>query len=131
MVQNCPLCNTLSSVFYENMKQLFYHCNCCYGIFKDKGFLLSKELEFNHYKNHNNEPNDEGYQKFVAPVVLSVFKDFNPGHSGLDYGAGSGSAIFKLLNDQNFQIEQYDPFFYNFKELLAKCEFKVNYYYIL
>lgn len=126
MAQNCPLCNTKSAVFYNNIKQLFYLCGNCHGIFLDKNLLLSRESEFLRYQNHNNDVNDVAYQQFVSPIVSSVLQDFKAQHGGLDYGAGPGPVISKLLQERNFQIEQYDPFFHDFPELLHK-----KYHYIV
>ena len=47
-------------------------------------------------------------------------RDFEPIHKGLDFGAGTGPVISKILQDNNFEIAQYDPFFHNHPELLKK-----------
>jgi len=69
---------------------------------------------------HNNDVNDSGYHKFVSPIVNAVLNDFLPEHKGLDFGAGTGPVISKLLTDRNYQIKQYDPYFFNLPELLQK-----------
>jgi SAM-dependent methyltransferase len=40
--------------------------------------------------------------------------------SGLDYGAGTGPVITKMLREKGYQIETYDPFFNPRKEALKK-----------
>ena len=45
---------------------------------------------------------------------------------GLDFGAGHGPVIAKILEDKNFDVKIYDPFFYNKKSLL-----KTKYDYII
>lgn len=60
---------------------------------------------------HHNDVNDPRYQKFVRPIVESVVKYCQKAHVGLDFGCGTGPVISKLLLDQGYKIEQYDPFF--------------------
>lgn len=74
--------------------------------------------EESRYLEHNNDINDERYQQFVMPIVQQVVDHYTPEHRGLDFGAGTGPVISKLLTDRSYQIVQYDPFFHNYPELL-------------
>ena len=116
----CPLCNSRSTVFYKFKKQLYHQCNNCFGIFVDKKLIPDREAEILRYKKHRNDIENEGYQKFVSPITSAILRDFNQKHKGLDFGAGSGPIISKILKDNDFQIKQYDPFFHNFPNLLEK-----------
>jgi hypothetical protein len=120
----CPLCNNNSALFYQNNTQKYHQCANCYGIFVDHKLRPDKATELSRYKQHNNDVEDKGYQKFVSPITSSVMHDFTPNDTGLDFGAGTGPVISKILNDNNFQIVQYDPFFHDYPELLDK---KYNY----
>lgn len=113
----CPLCNSVSESFYRDN---FLICTGCSGIFRPRKFLLTPEDEKTRYSLHNNDANDIRYQHFVSPITDAVLKGHQPGHSGLDFGSGSGSAIAKVLNDKNYNISQYDPYFRNYPELLEK-----------
>lgn len=88
--------------------------------------LPDPEKEKGRYESHNNDIYDERYQAFVSPVVESVLQDFTEGEKGLDFGAGPGPVISKLLQDKNYDIVQYDPYFYNDSTLLEK-----KYHYIV
>jgi len=118
MKNYCPLCSSIGSIFYQSNKQLYYQCNNCYGIFVDKQFRLDREAEIEHYRTHNNDVNDKNYQKFVFPIFSAIKRDFTQNDKGLDFGAGTGPVISKLLRDNNFIIVQYDPFFHNYPNLL-------------
>lgn len=129
MTENCPLCNSKSEVFYNSPKQLFYKCDNCFGIFLSRNLLPTNETEIERYQYHNNDMNDLGYQKFVSPIVNAVKQHFNANHIGLDFGAGTGPVLSKMLQKTSYQIKQYDPFFHNYPELLnekydyiASCE---------
>jgi SAM-dependent methyltransferase len=129
MTENCPLCKSKSEVFYNAPKQLFFCCNTCSGIFLSRKLLPTDEEEVERYQYHNNDVNDLGYQKFVSPIVDTVKANFNTTHKGLDFGAGTGPVLSKMLKEAGYQIKQYDPFFHNYPELLnekydyiASCE---------
>jgi len=114
----CPLCANPGKVFYQYKEKLFHQCSHCYGIFMDENHHPTAENEKLRYEEHNNDTEDKKYQQFVSPITSAIMKDFRPAHKGLDFGAGTAPVISKVLNDHNYQIKPYDPFFYNFPELL-------------
>ncbi len=116
----CPLCDTVSDVFFQKNKQLYYLCQKCKGIFLSKDLLPSKELERLRYQKHNNDINNIGYFKFISPIINAVLKDFTAKHTGLDFGAGPEPVISKFLTNKNYNIKWYDPFFFNSPQLLQK-----------
>ena len=93
-------------------------CSECYGLFRPVRHLPSLEQERARYETHNNDVDDPRYQAFVSPIVSAVGRDFGPQHSGLDFGAGTGPVISKLLRDKGYQIASYDPLFHNRPALL-------------
>ena len=117
---HCPLCNNASTIFYQYKNRLYHQCNNCLGIFVDEKLIPDKEAEMLRYKQHHNNIEDEGYQKFVAPIISAILRDFNQNNKGLDFGAGTGPVISKLLKDNDFQVKQYDPFFHNYPKLLEE-----------
>jgi len=132
---NCPLCNSKSNTFYKQNDRCFFQCTTCYGIFLDKELRLNQDKEIIRYKLHKNDIEDKNYQQFVSPITSSVLEDFTEKHKGLDFGAGTGPVISKVLNDNDYQIVQYDPFFHNNINLLestydyiACCEVIEHFY---
>lgn len=116
----CPLCSASSSAYFESKISKFHQCSNCRAIFVDKYYLPDKNIEIERYCEHNNDVNDVRYQNFVNPIVGTVLKYFNNMHSGLDFGAGTGPVISKMLTERGYNIEQYDPFFHYHPELLHK-----------
>ncbi len=112
----CPLCHQAGGGRIPET-QLF-RCPECQGVYRHEQYRLSPEEEKARYENHNNDVNDPGYQQFVMPIVAAVLRDFRPEHSGLDFGAGTGPVITKLLREQNFNLVLYDPFFHHDPDLL-------------
>ena len=119
MKVNCPLCNTKSDIYYEDIKK-YYRCGCCKAIFMDRKSLSDIKSEKLVYQQHQNDINDKGYQKFVSPITDLILETFLESSKGLDFGAGTGPVLSKVLQDNNFQIKQYDPFFHNYPELLKQ-----------
>lgn len=117
MTQNCPLCDNSNHTAMNNEFRL---CSHCFGIFKRNDLLLDEHKEKERYDLHNNDANDIEYQNFVSPITQAVLFHFTPTAIGLDFGAGKSSAICKVLRDNNYNIQEYDPFFHNNKVLLAQ-----------
>jgi Methyltransferase domain len=124
----CPLCESSTSFYGSFREKDYYHCSTCYGILMDPQFYLTEDEEVARYKTHNNDVNDRGYQKFVSPIVNAVKEKYNQHHHiGLDFGAGTGPVITKLLEDDGYTVKLYDPFFWNNpKTLEDKYDFIVS-----
>lgn len=115
----CPLCHSKTDLFYGKAK-LYFICRECRGVHLQSKFFLDSELERQRYETHNNDVNDLEYQKFVSPITDRILKDFSKNHIGLDFGAGTGPVISKVLSDNQFQVFQYDPYFHPNEEMLEK-----------
>lgn len=120
MTHSCLLCGTQSTFFINYKDRIYYTCPNCKGIFLEPEQRMETENEEKHYRFHNNDVEDPGYLNFVSPITKAVLNDFTPEHSGLDFGAGTGSAISKVLSDNQYNIKQFDPFFHNYIELLTE-----------
>jgi SAM-dependent methyltransferase len=70
------------------------------------------------YDTHNNDVENEGYQKFVSPITNSVLQNHTTAEIGLDFGAGPGPVIAMLLKEQGYNLALYDPVYHDFPELL-------------
>lgn len=116
--QTCPLCLNKALKFTEIKGNVYFSCANCDGIFIDRNKLPDQNSEISRYLQHNNDVNNIGYQSFVSPIVNEILSSFNTTHKGLDFGAGTGPVISEMLKDNNYLIEQYDPFFHNNPELL-------------
>lgn len=133
---NCPLCHSNNVVlFYQKVKS-HYQCHQCMGIFLDPSQRLSPEEELKRYNIHQNDVHDIKYQNFVSPITSSIMSDFPTSSKGLDFGAGPGPVIAKVLQDNNYQVSLYDPFYHLSPELLegkydyiACCEVMEHFYY--
>lgn len=119
----CILCGSekLSNCLVD--KKTYFSCSGCDLIFLNPEERLSAALEKARYQKHENNVLDQGYQKFVGPLFDSVTKVYLPTHAGLDYGSGPGSAISHLLGVANYNVQKYDPFFFNQPQILKENSF--------
>ncbi|NKQ39066.1 MAG: class I SAM-dependent methyltransferase [Methanosarcinales archaeon] len=136
MLATCPLCSNTGSTFFKNEKQHFYCCKTCKGIFRNTSEHLKPIEEKERYQHHKNHINDLGYIKFANPIISLVKKYFNTNHKGLDFGAGHTPVISEILKTDGFQVEIYDPLFFNKSQVLNKtydfissCEVIEHFYY--
>ncbi len=130
---NCNLC---ASPLKHQIDEDYYECQTCHAIVKDDKFYSDAATEKGRYLEHNNNVEDARYQKFTSPIWQYVLDQFKPEDEGLDFGSGSGPVISKMLQDENYTIAQYDPYFADYPELLDKkydyivsCEVIEHFYY--
>jgi len=127
--EKCPLCQSDYANLYEIKSVNYYKCKNCFGIYMGESFKPDIEKEKLIYLQHQNDVNDLYYQKFVSPITRSIGEDFTKDSKGLDFGAGTGPVIAKVLKDNGYDISIYDPLFHKNESLLetsydfiASCE---------
>lgn len=115
----CSLCMANALPFKTFKVKKYYLCQNCGAVLLGHDYYLSAEAEKARYLAHQNNVNDAGYQKFVAPIVNAVKAGFGCADKGLDFGCGPGPVISKLLKDEDYDIRLYDPLFCNDAEALC------------
>ncbi len=114
----CILCAWEAKTLAAVKERKYYQCPRCSAVFLDPANYLSSIKEKERYEEHNNDVEDPAYQDFVAPVVSEVRDKFGQQHQGLDFGAGTGPVITKLLREKGYRVALYDPFFWDNPEVL-------------
>lgn len=120
MTHICPLCKNNAQSYYQDKDINYYRCKICDAVFEDENHRPQSSAEKLRYEIHENDVEDLNYQKFVSPITSSVLKDFTSYSKGLDFGAGTGPVISKVLNDNGYTITEYDPYFHNYPERLQQ-----------
>jgi hypothetical protein len=135
MDTNCPLCNGKGIPFYKDLKHLFYECADCQGIFRDKSQLLDPDQEKERYLHHVSNIDDEGYYKFVSPIINEVKTHDHNGNTGLDYGCGHTPVLSELLRKEHYDMEIFDAVFFPETSVLKRqyhfivcCEVMEHFY---
>ena len=99
---------------------LFLECERCSLLFKSANFFPTAAKEKARYLLHENNVDDLNYQQFVSPIVNVITKEHSHDNKGLDFGAGTGPVIAKLLKDKGYNISLYDPFFHPDNSVLSE-----------
>mgnify|MGYP001047536504 CR=1 FL=1 len=101
----------------------------------DARALLSPEEEYQKYTEHNNDVDDPGYRNFVKPLVDLISSRHDKATIGLDFGAGPGPVISKMLGERGYHLNLYDPFFHPDTQVLQRtydyivcCEVAEHFY---
>lgn len=120
-MENCPLClSTQIEEFSHANDKLYFKCETCHLIFLDKKFFLPRDEEKLRYESHNNDPSDQRYILHLSKLTDKLIPFLKPGSTGLDYGSGSGKPISFILGKAGYDVSDYDPFFYDYRELLTR-----------
>jgi SAM-dependent methyltransferase len=109
----CPVCHSpepdpLLSVAGRD----YWACAVCEARFLDPRQHPSRAEEYAHYLNHENDPADPGYRRFLARLVEPLLARLPAGASGLDFGCGPGPALAAILREAGHRMALYDPFFH-------------------
>lgn len=116
----CILCDGETEFFKIWRENEYLKCTGCNSLLLNPKDYVSEKLEKARYEEHNNDVDDKRYQNFVSPIVGAVLKEYGKDSIGLDFGAGTGPVISKLLRDNGYNISIYDPFFANYPDRLEK-----------
>ncbi len=111
----CPLCESpeLRPVALLKETRNYHDCVGCGFRFLDPDHRLSPAEEKERYRLHVNDPAQEGYRAYCAPLVDAVAGAQELEATGLDFGAGPDSAAYRMLLERGFRnITRYDRFFF-------------------
>lgn len=117
---SCPLCSGIAHQFYTHGQREFLQCSSCSSAFLHPKHYLTHEQEKAHYECHNNDPDNAGYQNYVSPITNRILTSHTSQQNGLDFGSGTGSPIMKVLEDNRYNISQYDLYFHNDQKKLQQ-----------
>ncbi len=117
----CTLCSSHTKPFYyyEKESRQYHRCSNCRAVLMDLDDYPSPREEIDRYESHDNNVEDPRYQKFVTPLVEKITAAYGANTLGLDYGSGTGPVITKLLTDQGYSVNTFDPFFDNNPKVLT------------
>ena len=106
----CPLCSQSECAEIAVPETRYFHCRSCDMRFLDPAARLDEKTELERY--HLHEAGDDGYRRFVTPLLEAVRERVPVGARGLDFGAGRYPVMGGYLRDMGFGIELYDPYFW-------------------
>jgi hypothetical protein len=108
----CPLCLSLTDLFHQHQAVgALMECSQCGFIFKPATEHLALTQQKERYDLHNNRDLNEGYKAFLNQVIEPLKPYLKKSSRILDWGSGPFPALQKILNEQGFDIEIFDPIY--------------------
>lgn len=114
----CPLCHAESSLFADVERQSYYRCPSCALTFLQPDQMPDFATQKAVYDLHENDPNDEGYRRFLDRLAGPLTERLSPGDCGLDYGCGPGPALAQMLEERGLPMRVWDPIYANDRSAL-------------
>lgn len=117
----CPLCHHAElATFYQDKHRDYLQCGRCQLVFVPQAFHLSPEREKAVYDQHQNDPEDIGYQGFLSRCVDPLLAKVTSEQEGLDFGCGPGPTISHMCEKAGIKVSNYDLYYFNSPELLER-----------
>jgi SAM-dependent methyltransferase len=111
----CPVCRAGTTRHFHDVPaegRTYRRCTVCAATFLDQAQRPGREAEYAHYLTHENDPADPRYRAFLARLAGPLIARLGPAPlDGLDYGAGPGPALVRMLQEAGHRVAVYDPFF--------------------
>ncbi len=108
---NCKICKALiGQITILKNARIFYHCELCGFISLDPSFFLSEIDEKARYDLHENSLENSGYLKLLSDFIEITIKPYAV-YKILDYGSGPNPVLAKLLKEDKYDVDIYDPYY--------------------
>ncbi|MBX3437283.1 MAG: class I SAM-dependent methyltransferase [Planctomycetaceae bacterium] len=118
----CPLCHASEvEVWHRDARREYGCCAVCRLVFVPSRYFLSQEAERACYDQHQNDPSDSAYRRFLSRLFDPLVARLRPGARGLDFGSGPGPTLSVMLNEAGFPMAIYDPFYAPHEEVWQDC----------
>ncbi|MDD5773338.1 MAG: class I SAM-dependent methyltransferase [bacterium] len=108
----CVLCGGSDIVFlFKDKRREYLKCLSCDLVFVPPDQHLTPEEELKRYSLHQNNPEDEGYNKFLKRMFNPLNTLIPSGSYGLDFGSGPNPVLSRMFIERGHKMEIYDPFY--------------------
>lgn len=120
-MHSCPLCQSLETRhYYQDKRREYLQCQQCELVFVNPNQRLDAKAEKAHYDMHENDPNDQGYRRFLSRMSAPISERIEPGSYGLDFGCGPGPTLSVMLEEQGHTMSLYDLYYHPDKTVLGR-----------
>lgn len=119
MTLKCPLCErTQLSDYAEDRRRSFFQCQHCALVFANPASWPDPTREKAEYDLHENHPDDDGYQRFLARMTEALHPRLPTSSRILDFGCGPSPVLAQQLSRLGHKVAVYDLFYYPDTEVL-------------
>lgn len=117
----CSLCKASAIHFYHRDKRReYFQCSRCQLVFTPERYFLDSASEKAEYEQHENNPEDAGYRRFLNRLCEPLSTKLPTAAQGLDFGCGPGPTLALMMKERGFAMQNYDPFFAPDSRLLER-----------
>ena len=110
--QTCPLCCSRSCVQVDQTKKRRYiRCSDCQLVFVPLEEHISVEQEKERYGLHENSNQSKSYRKYLSSIVNEIKSIHLDNLKILDFGAGEDFVLTRLLREEGYDCQAYDPLY--------------------
>lgn len=107
----CPLCGDRTAAFHADRIREYRRCPTCALIAVPPAQRLDAADEKAVYDQHDNDPADTGYRRFLSRTSEAVRARVTPPARGLDFGSGPGPTLSVMLGEAGYSMVLYDSFY--------------------
>ena len=108
-MHTCPLCqSSQTDIYYQDNRRQYLQCQQCVLVFVNPEQRVDAEAEKAVYDLHENDPQDQGYRRFLSRMADPLLQRIAPQSQGLDFGCGPGPALAMMLEEQGHQVALYE-----------------------
>lgn len=109
----CTLCggHQIES-WHRDRRRDYLRCADCELVFVPAAFHLDAVAEKAIYDQHENDPADVGYRRFLMRLAQPLLQRLPPQSTGLDFGCGPGPALATMLREAGHAVALYDKFYF-------------------
>lgn len=108
----CPLCAAGgTALFHRDRRRQYRSCSTCCLVFVPPRYFLSFDAEKACYDQHQNNPDDPHYRRFLARLAEPMMGKLPPAARGLDFGSGPGPTLSLMFAEAGFPTVIYDPYY--------------------
>lgn len=109
----CPLCDGQKiEPWHRDRRRDYLRCADCNLVFVPASFHLDAVAEKAIYDQHENDPGDAGYRRFLMRLTHRLLQRLPPQSTGLDFGCGPGPALAAMLREAGHSVALYDKFYF-------------------
>lgn len=109
----CPLCKGAANFYHQDTKREYHQCETCSLVFVLPEYYLTPSEEKFCYDTHQNDPEDLGYRRFLSRLTAPLIDRLPSNAHGLDIGSGPGPTLSLMLEEADYEMSIYDPFYAN------------------
>ncbi len=107
----CPLCGEATGLFHSDRVRRYRRCQSCALISVPAAQHVAPAAEKAYYDQHDNDPADAGYRRFLSRAAEAVQARVAPPAIGLDFGSGPGPTLSVMLEEAGYTVALYDKFY--------------------